>query len=167
MTSRPLDESSADWLGGAYDRHGARLYRYALMLLGDTASAADAVQQVFAALVGRARSVNDEERYLRRAVRNQCFSALRRRRREQAVVAGAPPIIEPIDRSSGNPELRAAIDEALRKLPPDQREVVHLKVFEGLTFQEIAEVAGESINTIASRYRYAMDKLRADFQVPK
>jgi RNA polymerase sigma-70 factor, ECF subfamily len=163
MRGRPLDEPTADWIGGAYDRHGAGLYRYALMLLGDTASAADAVQQVFATLAGRARgavSVDDEARYLRRAVRNQCFSALRRRRREQAAMAGAPPIIEPIDRASGSPELRAAIEEALRKLPADQREVVHLKVFEGLTFQEIADVAGESINTIASRYRYAMDKLR-------
>jgi RNA polymerase sigma-70 factor (ECF subfamily) len=80
------------------------------------------------------------------------------------VVTDAPPIIEPVDRASGNPELRAAIDEALRKLPADQREVVHLKVFVGLTFQEIADVAGESINTIASRYRYAMDKLRTSLR---
>jgi RNA polymerase sigma-70 factor, ECF subfamily len=170
MRGRPFDESPADWIGKAYDRHGAGLYRYALMLLGDTASAADVIQQVFATLVGRARDeqgVEDEERYLRRAVRNECFSALRRRRRERAVMADAPPIIEPIDRASGNPELHAAIDQALRKLPADQREVVHLKVFVGLTFQEIADVAGESINTIASRYRYAMDRLRAQFQVPK
>jgi RNA polymerase sigma-70 factor, ECF subfamily len=42
----------------------------------------------------------------------------------------------------------------------DQREVIHLHVFEGRTFQEIATLAGESINTIASRYRYALQKLR-------
>jgi RNA polymerase sigma-70 factor (ECF subfamily) len=48
----------------------------------------------------------------------------------------------------------------MRSLPPEQREVVHLKVFEGLTFQEIADLAGESINTVASRYRYALEKLR-------
>jgi RNA polymerase sigma-70 factor, ECF subfamily len=167
MRGRPLDQPPADWIAAAYDRYGAGLYRYALMLLGDTAIAADVIQQVFAALVRRARDergVEDEERYLRRAVRNECFSALRRRQREQAVVTDAPPIIEPVDRASGNPELRAAIDEALRKLPADQREVVHLKVFVGLTFQEIADVAGESINTIASRYRYAMDKLRTSLR---
>jgi DNA-directed RNA polymerase specialized sigma24 family protein len=50
---------------------------------------------------------------------------------------------------------------ALRALPPEQREVIHLKVFEGHTFNEIADLTGESINTAASRYRYAMDKLRA------
>jgi RNA polymerase sigma-70 factor, ECF subfamily len=66
-----------------------------------------------------------------------------------------------------DPELGAALDEALRTLPSEQREVVHLKVFEGMTFQEIANLAGESINTVASRYRYAMDKLRVQLQVPK
>ena len=169
MRGPPLDEPPADWVGGAYDRHGAGLYRYALMLLGDTASAADAVQQVFVALVGRGRgaaNIDDEGRYLRRAVRNECFSALRRRRRETAVVADSRPLVEPIDRGCVDPELRAAIDEALRTLPSEQREVVHLKVFEGMTFQEIASLAGESINTVASRYRYAMDKLRAQLQVP-
>ena len=170
MRRPPLDGPSAYWIGRAYDRHGAGLYRYALMLLGDTASAADAVQQVFLTLVcsGRgAASVDDEGRYLRRAVRNECFSALRRRRREPVVVVDPRPLIEPIDSESADPELRAAIDEALRALPCEQREVVHLKVFEGMTFQEIADFAGESINTIASRYRYAMDKLRAQLQVPK
>jgi len=50
---------------------------------------------------------------------------------------------------------------ALRELPADQREVVHLKAFEGMTFQEIADLTNESVNTIASRYRYAVEKLRA------
>jgi len=170
IRSRPREQPSADWVGSAYDRHGAGLYRYALMLLGDTASAADVVQQVFAALVGRARgsaNIVDEGRYLRRAVRNECFSALRRRRREMAIVADSRLLVEPIDRACVDPELHAAVDEALRTLPAEQREVVHLKVFEGMTFQEIADLAGESINTVASRYRYAMGKLRAQLQVPK
>jgi len=38
---------------------------------------------------------------------------------------------------------------------------VHLKAFEGMTFEEIAALTDESINTIASRYRYAIEKLRA------
>ncbi len=168
--TRPFDDDPARWIGRAYDRHAARLYRYALMLLGDTAGAADAVQQVFLALVRNSRGaerVDHEDRYLRRAVRNECFSALRRRRREPAIAVGGAPLVEPVDRASGDPELRAAIDEALRALPPEQREVVHLKVFEGMTFQEIADVSDESINTVASRYRYAMDKLRASLNASK
>ena len=168
--TRPLDDDPADWIGRAYDRHAAGLFRYALMLLGDTASAADAVQQVFLAVVRNSRGVQrfeHEDRYLRCAVRNECFSALRRRRREPAVEGGDRPLVESIESTRDDPELRMAIDQALRALPPDQREVVHLKVFEGMTFQEIADVTGESINTIASRYRYALDKLRAHLQVSK
>jgi RNA polymerase sigma-70 factor (ECF subfamily) len=47
----------------------------------------------------------------------------------------------------------------LQKLPPAQSEVVVLKIWEGMTFAEIGEVLGESPNTAASRYRYALQKL--------
>ena len=57
-------------------------------------------------------------------------------------------------------EERLALERALRLLPPHQREVVHLHVYEGWTFQAIADAAGESLNTVASRYRYALAKLK-------
>jgi RNA polymerase sigma-70 factor (ECF subfamily) len=53
-----------------------------------------------------------------------------------------------------------ALETALASLPVEQREVVVLKVYEGLSFKEIAELTDISINTIASRYRYAIEKLR-------
>ncbi len=56
-------------------------------------------------------------------------------------------------------EQKRAIRLAVEKLPPHQSEVVVLKIWEGMTFLEIAEVLGESPNTIASRYRYALEKL--------
>ena len=65
-------------------------------------------------------------------------------------------VVGPDDR----PDERLALESAIRDLPPDQREVLHLHAFEGMTFKEIADLAGESINTISSRYRYAMGKLR-------
>ena len=40
--------------------------------------------------------------------------------------------------------------------------MVHLHLFEGWTFQEVADASGESINTVASRYRYALARLRED-----
>jgi RNA polymerase sigma-70 factor (ECF subfamily) len=49
---------------------------------------------------------------------------------------------------------------ALSKLPEDQREVVTLKLWGGLTFQEIATAMGISINTVAGRYRYALGALQ-------
>ena len=55
---------------------------------------------------------------------------------------------------------RAALSEAMGELPADQRAVVHLKLWESLTFEVIAEMLDLSPNTAASRYRYGLDKLR-------
>jgi RNA polymerase sigma-70 factor (ECF subfamily) len=55
---------------------------------------------------------------------------------------------------------RVALSRALAALSPEQREVVHLKVFEGMTFPEVAAVLDVPANTAASRYRYALVHLR-------
>jgi len=55
---------------------------------------------------------------------------------------------------------REKLTEALGELPPDQRAVVHLKLWENLAFEAIAETLEIPLNTAASRYRYGLDKLR-------
>ena len=153
-------------LAAAYDRHGAALYRYALMVLADPSSAEDAVQQAFAKLAAmgdRIAELSSPEHYLRVAVRNECYRLMEARRRAPAGPAASledQPILEPVDTAIRADEERQTIEAALRSLPPEQREVVHLKVYEGMTFQQIADLAGISLNTAASRYRYAMEKLR-------
>jgi RNA polymerase sigma-70 factor (ECF subfamily) len=146
--------------GRLYDEHGASLYRYALMLLLDHAAAEDAVQHVFATvLAGGLRATRaPDAHYLRRAVRNQCFSMLRRTR--VRAESDGRPLLESLPGVDVDPAERLAVERALAELPPEQREVVHLHVFEGQTFQQIADECDESINTIASRYRYALAKLR-------
>jgi RNA polymerase sigma-70 factor (ECF subfamily) len=160
MKHRPADGVPADRIGPLYDRFSGALYRYALMILADPAAAADAVHHVFLSLLtGTGAAIDDEERYLRRAVRNACYSAMRQRRPEIAR-DGDAQLLEAADANGDRPVERLAIEQAMRALPAEQREVVHLKVFEGWTFQEIADIGGESINTVASRYRYAMEKMR-------
>jgi RNA polymerase sigma-70 factor (ECF subfamily) len=53
------------------------------------------------------------------------------------------------------------LERALGVLPREQREVVALKIDGELTFAQISQATGLSINTVASRYRYALEKLRA------
>jgi RNA polymerase sigma-70 factor (ECF subfamily) len=161
MAERPLNDRHSI-VGRLYDQHGASLYRYALMLLADPAAAADAVQQVFTALLRPAAAIafDNEAHYLRRAVRNECFSTRRRQRVREDEAARS--LLEPSGAAPVTPEERIALERALHALPVDQREVVHLHVFEGLTFREIAEHAGESINTVAGRYRYALARLKAE-----
>lgn len=147
-------EDAESLVGRLYDIHGPALYRYALMLLADAAGAEDVVHQVFATILRHRPRIDNEAHYLRRAVRNECYTALRRRRAWREC-----PLIESRD-GSGSPEERLALEQAIRELPPEQREVVHLHAFEGLTFQEIADAADTSINTVAARYRYALAKMR-------
>ena len=157
MSDRPRDDARS-LVGRLYDTYGASLYRYAAMLLADPAAAEDVVQQVFAAILRSPPRFEQEEHYLRRAIRNECYSHVRRR--QAAVVDGASrPLIEPV--TAGVPEVeRIALERAITVLPPEQREVIHLHIFEGRTFQEIADAADVSINTIAARYRYALARLR-------
>ena len=145
----------------AYDTFAVGLFRYALMILADRQGAEDAVQQAFAKLLSapdRARRIESLEAYLRTAVRNECYSLLRRRRREPA--SDGDSLLEIADPTVGSEPDRLALEAALRTLPPEQREVVFLKVYDGRSLREIGEALGESANTIASRYRYAMEKLR-------
>jgi RNA polymerase sigma-70 factor (ECF subfamily) len=150
------DDSRERFVAQVYERAGARLYRYAVMILADRQDAEDVLQHVFATLLTRRVTPDDLEAYLGRAVRNASFSLLRRRRTSRAALER---IVEPVAPGCTETE-RAALEQALRALPPEQREAVHLHVYEGMTFQEIAFVTGESINTVSARYRYALARLR-------
>jgi len=156
MPTPPADDARL-LVARLYDTHGTGLYRYALLLTADAAAAEDVVHGVFAALLRLREPLEHEEHYLRRAVRNACYSVLRQRGRED--VAATDVLLVPIT-SSGGHEERLAIQAALRTLAPEQREVVALHIFEGLTFREIAAATEVSINTVAARYRYALAHMR-------
>ncbi len=157
----PRRDASSDRLADLYDRFAGTLFRHAAMILADRVAAADAVHNVFLKLA-KAGLGGDVESlaYLRRAVRNECYSVMRTRRRD-IVVAVDAQLLELVEGVDDQPAERLALEQALQQLPAEQREVVHLKVWEGMTFQEIADVTGEGLNTAASRYRYATEKLRA------
>ncbi len=146
-------------LADLYEAHAARLYRYALMILADPSAAEDALHQVFTKMLKMnypIPQITSFENYLTTAVRNECYRTLQARRDMRIDV----DLLEPAAPIQTNEEEWEAVEKALRSLPPDQREVVYLKVYEDLTFNEIANRLDISLNTAASRYRYAMEKLR-------
>lgn len=160
--SRGKPDADAGMIASAYRAHAAALYRYAVILTADAAAAEDAVQQVFAKLAGRRRfpwPVDSDGLYLRRAVRNECYRILNRRRRAPVGLDGSP-ILAAASNGPADREKQAMIERALRRLPPEQREVIHMKIYEQLTFRQIAGQIGVSINTVAGRYRYGLEKLR-------
>src|SRR5688572_13419443 len=80
-----------------YDTFGASLFRYALMILANREAAEDVIQQVFLALLDRrAGRLEDEERFLRRSVRNACYSAIRHQK-----VRMGPPVDESLLEAAG------------------------------------------------------------------
>lgn len=145
--------------GFLYDRHGAALYRYALMLTTRHDVAADVVHDVFRAVLTNGVTPEQAGPYLWRAVRNRAYSALRSRR-TRGEVPLEPLLVAALPAPASDPALRLALERALCELPVEQREVVHLHAFEGHTFQEIADAAAISINTVAARYRYGLSHLR-------
>lgn len=152
-----------------YRLFGERLFRTALTLVGNSSDAEDVVQEVFVALV-RSRSglrqVNNLAAYLFAALRHAAGRLLERRAREPNKSFDVVAIPVTADRSSSSAvdqlaERRVWMRKALERLPVEQREIIALKIDGGLTFAEIAEVLCISPNTVASRYRYALEKLRA------
>lgn len=151
-----------------YDRLGGRLLAAARLLTGGDHEAEDAVQDLFVALArGRDRlgAVSDLEGYMFTALRHTVFrrrrqAAVRRatldRLRERTVDGSGPD--GPVARPAPVPDDRLAA--AVGALPKEQRDVVLLKTDGGLSLAEIAATLGVSINTAASRWRYALEKLR-------
>jgi RNA polymerase sigma-70 factor (ECF subfamily) len=151
-------------LAAAYDAYAAPLYRYLLALLGHAQEAEDALQEVFLAVMRRRGpdDIRDLRAYLFQAARTQAVLILRKRRKRDRESAAAA--MSWIDVDACGPDDRNAaidVDRALRQLPAQQREVIVLKLSEGLTFREIARMLDIPLGTAASRYRLALSRLRA------
>ena len=144
-----------------YDRHGAAMFRVAVAILGSPEEAEDAVQDVFISLVRLGtglRAVRNLKAYLFASVRRAATKRLPTGR--PAGLLGADPADPRTGAAPAESAMGARLQRALACLPAEQREIVALHVDAGLTFAACADVLGVSPNTAASRYRYALAKLR-------
>ena len=152
-------------LGGLFDLSSRRLVRYAITITGHQDDAEDAVQTALIRVANRPSGLAAAERpwsYLLTVVRNEALNIGRRQRR----LTFLSDLRDLITRPHRSDELEArerrdSVWTALRQLPAKQAEVVVLKVWEEMTFAQIAEVLNTSPNTVASRYQYAIQKLNA------
>ena len=158
-----LRRGDVEALQQIYHRYKEDLLTVAMSLLGDTQGAEDCVHDVFVHFAEAPADlrVNRSLRgYLVRCVANRAKNALKRQQ-----LPPGPPIDEPqsIDcpvRGSIVSEESKRVFEALAQLPPEQREVITLHIHGQMRFREIAEQLELSINTVQSRYRYGIEKLR-------
>jgi len=150
-----------------YDAHAQALYAFLLNLLRHEADTRDLLQEVFRKLARQPdclKDARDARGFLLRLAHNLAIDAMRRqaaRERKYQQLAAAAAGLFALSADPDEQSFRQALAEALAELPPEQRAVVHLKLWEGLTFEAIAEILGLSANTAASRFRYGLNKLRA------
>jgi len=159
--------SSSQELAEIYDAHASGLYAFLLNLTRNESDTRDLLQEVFLRLARQPAmlaGVGNARHFLLRLAHNLAVDSVRRRAaRDRRQDRYADESVE-LFAHAGEPDREAfghALTGALGALPEEQRAVVHLKLWEGLTFEEIAAALDTSANTAASRYRYGIDKLRA------
>ena len=156
-----------DKLRHLWDGHAKAVYAYLLHLTHSEADAKDFLQDVFCRLAREPELLErlsaEPRGYLLRQARNAVIDQARRREVRERVFAKINALRhgEAADAEDpDNPLLQRALAEALRKLPEEQRAVVHARLWKKQTLEEFAAAANVSINTAASRYRYGLDKMR-------
>jgi len=156
-----MADDSDDWRDW-FDAHGAALVLLARQIVADRADADDVVQEAFIRFWRSRASVADPVAYLFACVKHCALDWQRSRRRQgRRDQQAARPEMQPMFIGSVEQhERRAAIEDGLRELPAEQAEVLVLKIWGELTFPQIAQALDIPPNTAASRYRYAIAKLR-------
>lgn len=156
------DDPLARGFAALVERTGARLVALALTLgVGDRSAAEDVVQEALARVWRRRQALGDPaglDGYVAQAVRNVALNRRARREVEARALAqqAAPTDAAPL----GDTTDAERVAQALAQLPDSQREVVVLRVYEGLEFKAIAARLGAPLGTIHSRYRLALERLR-------
>ena len=142
--------------------HGAALVLLARQWVSTQADAEDVVQEAFVRFWRSRERVAEPVAYLFASVKHCALDAHRTRQRQlRREEATARPESEPLfDAPLEETERRAAIEAALRELPTEQSEVLVMRIWGGLSFPQIAAALDASVNTVSSRYRYALAKLR-------
>jgi RNA polymerase sigma-70 factor (ECF subfamily) len=145
-----------------YDAKAAQMIVYGRALGLSHAEAEDVLQETFLAVMKLTEAPECLEHYCLRVFRNRALNYRRGWLRRLAREFESRAWFEPGDEPDGREQ--SAV-QGLETLPAEQREVIVLKIWQGCTFEEIAELLAISPNTAAARYRYGLQKLRKHLDV--
>ena len=162
-----LKRGSPDALRRIYEKYKDDLLALAIALSNDRAVAEDVLHDVFVSFAQYAEKLR-----LRTSLKSYLSSCIANRVRNLKHVKSQKTVqlnqseiyskdCDRPDRLAMSAEMCRLIEQAMAQLPYDQREVIILHLQSGMRFKAIAESQDVSINTIQSRYRYGLDKLRS------
>jgi RNA polymerase sigma-70 factor (ECF subfamily) len=143
--------------------NGSRFHLYARQQTRCEGDAEDVLQDALVESWQRAGGVPDDALVfatIRRRAIDLARSSDRRAAREESAEPEQQWFLPDVEQR----ETQRLLEKAVNALPPNYREVVSLKMWGGLTFQQIAEVTKVPLNTAASRYRYAIEELRENLK---
>lgn len=146
-----------------WEQYASDLFGLLMSMLRSRSDAEDALQDVFVKIARNRRAVSRARNlklYLLRMARNQALTVIKQRQRDAEKLAAAESWLSPAHPDPTLGQGTRDLENALGKLPEDQRTVLTLKVYQDMTFREIGRLLGISGNTAASRFRYGLQKLR-------
>ena len=136
------------------------IFNYIYRMVGNIDEAQDLCQESFLKAFRELASLKDQDRFsawLYSIAHNVCYSRFRKDKGKIFI----PLETDDIGAKSMAIENRLAVEKALLELPDEQREVVVLKVFQGMKFDEIAGVQGAPVSTVKSRLYMSFKKLKS------
>ena len=160
---------SKEALGRIYEKYKTDMLVLAMALLNDKSAAEDVMHDVFLSFVQtieKFRLTGSLKGYLLTCVANRARNLNKAKHQQSVTTNPAEPVSSDSDEPSQslvcNEQLRQ-LGDAMAQLPYDQREVIMLHFQAGMTFRIIGKPLDISVNTVKSRYRYGLDKLRSIF----
>jgi len=156
-----VSERNSEWCRQLYEDRAAGLLLYGRALGLSHSESEDVLQETFVALLKLAEQPEQPEHYALRTFRNRALNYRRGLWRRLLRELESQRWFEPVEPPS--PQEQAAM-ECLAALPREQREVIVLKIWQQHTFEAIGELLQLSPNTVAGRYRYGLQKLKALLQ---
>jgi RNA polymerase sigma-70 factor (ECF subfamily) len=154
-------ESNGAWCQPLYEQKAAGLILYGRALGLGHGEAEDVLQETFLALMHLPQKPEDPEHYCLRAFRNRAINFRRGLWRRLALEWES---VRWFEGGSGRDEAEAEAVRRLADLPHQQREVIVLKIWNGMTFEAIGRLLDVSANTVAGRYRYGINKLKVSMK---
>ncbi len=164
---RKFKNGSSQALCRIYGKYENYLLTLATALLSDVNAAEDVVHDVFCSFIqsrDKIKVKGNLKSYLRTCVANLARDRMRASKRHSDALEAVNPVILDTNEPSQNvicSEESRKLTSAVAQLPYDQREAIILHLRGAMKFREIAAMQATSINTIKSRYRYGLDKLRS------